>query len=127
MIHFDLDIRIDNTLSDWGPYLLHFPVCSSMVANDGLLPYDSAILSTVFRAFEGKVDASTNLTIANEITGLFDSSTDSINSQEVVLYLKHPGAAYKNIRAGIIMEVLLASGQRKSFYGYYIYIGWQAV
>lgn len=126
MIHFDLDIRIDNTTADWGPYLLRFPVCSSMVSNDGLLPYDSDILSTIFRAFEGKVDANTDLSIANEIVGLFDSSTDSINNQEVVLYLKHPGAAYKNIMAGIIMEVLLASGQTKSFYGYYINIGWQA-
>ena len=126
MLHFNLDIKVDNTSDIWGHYIFKFPICSSIYANDGILPYSTTIASVTVRSFVGMVDENTDLSAATEITTLIEATPVIQNDNEIALYFQHPGASYKNKKVGLIFELTLSEGQKKSFYGYYVEIGWSS-
>ena len=127
MIHFNIDIQIDNYVDAWGHYVFKFPICSTAVTNDGVLPYDTTISSVNVKAYLGRIDEQTDLSTATEVTTLIEASPQIQNDDEVAIYLQHPGATHVNKKIGLVFELILSEGQKKSFYGYYIEIGWKAV
>ena len=126
MIHFELNIKLDNYTDSWGHFLFNFPICSSENKNNGILPYGSSILSANVRAFVGRVDEKTDLSLADEIFTLIEESPIIQNDNEIILYFQHPGASFNNKRASLVFELILSGGRKHSFYGYYIDIGWKA-
>ena len=126
MIHFELDIKLDNYTDNWGHFLFNFPICSSENINNGILPYGSTILATDVKVYLGRIDAKTDLSAATEITTMLEADPVIQGDNEILLYFQHPGAIYNNKRASLVFELILSGGRKKSFYGYFVEIGWKA-
>ena len=126
MIHFNLDIKLDNYADSWGHFLFNFPICSSNRTNDGILPYNSTIMAITVKAYIGRVDENTDISAATELTTMIEATPSIQGDNEIILFLQHPGAAYNNKKASLVFELTLSGGQKKSFYGYFIEIGWKA-
>lgn len=126
--HFNLGINVDAYQDKWGGYVLKFPICTSATANDGLLPYGTTISSVTMKAYEGKIDEKTDLSSITEITTLIDDSPAPAvqNDNEVVFYLQHPGTTHNNKKCTLVAQLTLSGGEKKSFYAYYVYVGWKA-
>ena len=126
MRHFELDIKLDNYADSWGHFLFNFPICSSENNNNGILPHNTTITSATVRAFVGLIDENTDISTATEITTMIEATPSIQGDNEIILFLQHPGATYNNKKASLVFELTLSGGQKKSFYGYFIEIGWKS-
>ena len=126
MKHFELGIRLDNFTDLWGKHTLIFPICTSETANDGLLPFGSAISAVTLKVYEGAVDEKTNITNATLVVGIIDGTPQVVAPNKVTFFIKHPGVNYENTKATLVAEITLADGGKNTFYGEGIYIGWSA-
>lgn len=109
----------------WGAYAFEFPICSSVKANDGMIPFGDTISAMNVRAFIGLVEKENNPAGETEITSvLIDPSFAPFRDGNIVyIKLQHPGAAYNNQEATLVFEITLASGGTQSFYFHYVAIG----
>jgi hypothetical protein len=125
MIHFNLKIRLDTFTSLWGTHRLKFPICTSVIANDGLLPYGSFISGVTLTTYLGRVDESTNISTATPVVGIIDGIPAIVGTDIVSFAVKHPGntSAWLNKSASLVIQLTLNGGQKTTFYAYPIYIG----
>ena len=125
MPEFEGTIEVGYNTDLWGPYGFKFPINSTEIANDGMIPYGDEISAVNVRAFQGKVTRKSTLSAETEISDLIDPAyTPLINGtgDKISIKLQYPNVTYKGSRCTIIFEVSLTSGAEKAFYFQYVRI-----
>lgn len=121
MAEFIGTIELGYKTTSWGSYKFTFPICTTIDANDGLLPFGSSIASVVVRAFLGNITRKSVLDDETEIEGLVCISPTVRNENEVLLDLNYV-VAYKSQKVTLVFEVTLTSGSTRSFYFQYVHM-----
>lgn len=94
------------------PYTFEFPICSSAVANDGVVPYDLTILSAAVAAHKAsdEVDATAALIVSS-----------ALNGTVVAVDLQYPAAKGTGIYH-LVFTLTFSDGAKKDYVFERIYV-----
>lgn len=122
-VDFRGKIKVNYNTDLWGVYTFYFPICTSLTANDGLIPYGDTVSAVVVRAFLGNVKATSDLDDETELETLVDPDYEpTISGSNVSIKLQYPTDTYKGLKYTLIFEIELTSGGTHAFYFQYVYV-----
>lgn len=103
----------------WGPYTFDFPICTSLTANDGLIPYGDTIDSATVKAYLGSADRTTDLTGLTDITTSLidpDYTPTVYGTHSVQVKFQYPGSTYNGMYATLVFEITTTAGGKREFF-----------
>ena len=118
MEDFELaEIKVNAFSDEWGPFIFLIPAATAETANDGLIPFGTAISSATVRAFVGSISPGTDLTELTEITStIIGPTAPVVQANRVSVRFSYPTSLYGGKSVSLVFICVLDNGATQAFY-----------